>query len=1000
MKIKWRILAALLAVLTIHVPAAGKGRDTIPTVYDSVMTNIRQIQWAGVKDTAALRLTVAGLLNTIQTDGSWTDINYADRAQTNWTPVAHLDRLRSMALAYTRAGGYYYGNAQLQQRIAAGLAYWYSAHPTSTNWYMQQIASPQRVGVILILMRTGLLPLPDTTVQQLLGRMATEGGRPDQSGSQGTGANKLDIATHWIYRGCLAGDAAVLSFGVAQAYYPLFMTTGEGIQYDMSYLQHGMQLYIGGYGSVLLNGEVSVALFTVGTSYALAGSRLALLSSFMRNTFLPVIRGQYFHFDVLGRGVSRNNALLQSGMAGTAASMKLLDPAYAPVYDSAISRLTGVQPAEFGVQAGHSHFWKSDYALHVRPAYSFDVRTVSARTLRNENGNGENLKGYFLADGATNIATTGNEYYNIFPVWDWNRIPGVTAPLLNTIPVPAQWGTAGTSTFTGGVSDSLYGVTTYAYTDNNYSINTTAKKSWFFFNDEIVCLGAGITATAAGEVNTTVNQCLLDGPVTVSAGGATTVLNKGSRSYPGNLRWALHHGIGYLFPQGGAVHLANEQQAGTWKAINNTSAADTVRMDVFKLWLNHGGQPVNNSYAYMILPGKQSAADMEAYDTTNIRILANTDSVQVVRHQGLGIWQLVFFRAATYTGAGVTIRANAGCALILKNIGTPQVTVHLADPSQLKSSIALRLQLPGITGEKHLVMNLPTTPYAGATVRGVVNAQTPDYTEPAPENIQRIYAVADAYVNDGANAAVNYGTASTLIIKKDNTGYNREVYTKFPLPAMDTSRIARVTFQLQVKNANISVTNTNWQVNAVADNSWTELGINWNNKPASTVLPGLFPGSPVGTAVEFDITARVKDVISGSQPLLSLHTVATARGDGKTDAGFYSRETADSALQPQLKIYLKPLSSLAGKTFMENTDKKRTGGTVITVTPNPATDVVYISGGATGPAVLTDGRGQVLKRIQLTAGARTTLDVSGLPPGIYYFKSLSSTVAQKLLIVR
>lgn len=986
-------LAGWLLLLGCPAAMAGFRTDSIPSAYDSIMHNIRELQWAGVKDTAALRNTVTGLLNSMQPNGAWPDINYADRSQTNWTPVTHLDRLKQMVLAYTRTGNYYYQQTALQQHITDGLNYWYLAHPTSTNWYMQQIASPQRVGILLILMRAGALPLPDSTSAHLIGRMASEGGRPDQPGSLGTGANKLDIATHWIYRGCLTADSAVLSFGVAQAYYPIFMTTGEGIQHDLSYMQHGMQLYIGGYGSVLVSGEVNVALNTIGTTYALAGDRLDLLSRFTRNTFFKTVRGKYFHFDVLGRGISRPNALNQSGLAGLAASMKRLDPDHAAEYDTAISRFSGVQPASYGITPLHTHFHKSDYTLHVRPSYSIDVRTVSSRTLRNENGNGENLKGYFLADGATNITTAGDEYYNIFPVWDWARIPGVTAPQLSSIPQPTAWGTAGTSTFTGGVSDSLYGVSTYAYTDNNYSINTTARKSWFFFDEEVLCLGAGIQSSAAQPVNTTVDQCLLNGPVTISAAGAVSTPAGGQHNYNNNLQWVLHNGTGYMFPQGGQLTLSAQQQRGSWKSINSTTSGDTITLPVFKLWFDHGVQPVNNRYAYMIIPNRD-AAGMAAYNAGQVRILANTDSMQVVYHSGLNIWAAVFFKAAIYANDSITIGANAGCALLLKNVGTSQVTVHVADPSQIKSTLSLRLKLPGISGEKGLACTLPATPYAGATVRYTVDHNTPGYVPPDPLYARHIYPLADAYVNDGGSAGTNYGTATGLVIKKDNAGYNREIFVKFDLGHPDTSQITKATLNFVVKGANTAITTTNWQTKYVADDSWQENTLTWNNRPASNGILDAFPGSPAGTAVEFDVTGKVK---AESDGVISLHIVSTLRGDGKTDATFHSRETADSTLRPQLVLYLK---TPPARIMLQQSPVPENKITGLQVTPNPVLHTMYIKSSHTQQLLLSDNNGQILKRWMITAGTRYPVDVSSLPPGIYYLQGSVTKSVERVLIVR
>ena len=38
-----------------------------------------------------------------KTDGSWPDVDYANRSRTNFVPVRHLHRLRTMALAHELA---------------------------------------------------------------------------------------------------------------------------------------------------------------------------------------------------------------------------------------------------------------------------------------------------------------------------------------------------------------------------------------------------------------------------------------------------------------------------------------------------------------------------------------------------------------------------------------------------------------------------------------------------------------------------------------------------------------------------------------------------------------------------------------------------------------------------------------------------------------------------------------------------------------------------------
>lgn len=876
-------------------------------VFDVIMERIRSSHKS--TNVATIENNTTYYLSVIKDDGSFPDINYADNAQTNWNPIGHLDRMKSVVLAYTMTNSKFFGDTIVYNTITKMLNFWYDKHPVSTNWYMQQIGSPQRMGVMLILMRSGVQPLPADLENKLLDRMKNEGGRPDQPGSQGTGANKLDIATHWIYRGCLTKDTSVLSFGAEQVYFPIFLTTGEGLQHDFSYQQHGNQLYVGGYGHVFINGISSIAEYMVDTPYALSGEKLELLSQFMRAIYLPILRGKYFLYNVLGRGISRVNGLNQSGFATVVNRMIALDPLNTEEYEFAVKRLKGTESPNYGLKPVNTHFWRSDYTLHQRSGYTFDVRIASKYTCRNENGNDENLKGYFLTDGATDIAINGDEYVDIFPVWDWARIPGVTAPVVTTIPKPAQWGQAGTSTFAGGVSDGKYGATTYWLNDNNYSINTTAKKSWFFFDEEIVCLGADITSTAAQTINTTLNQSLLKGDVLTNVNGGETILNKGTHSFTNPL-WVLHNGIGYVFPKGGNVSVSNQQQSGTWKSINATTSSEMVTKDVFKMWFDHGIKPTNGGYSYIVVPNKNTATEMNAYSANNIEILANTDSLQVVRHTGLNLLSLIFYRAATFTNGDISISADRGCAMIIKNIGTSEVEVNISDPSRTQTSITLKTTFPSIDGIKELKCTFPKypDPYAGSSFKYVINKDTPEYS---PVKYQYIYASEDSWVRDGDYANTNYGATNTLVVKKDADGYNREAYIKFDLQTIDVTKYKNIFLSLYVANSNSSIHDTQWNIGYVADNTWRESSITWNNKPATSNIISTVSTVPAGSNIMVNITQVVLTEIKKNSKTLTLHISSTTRGaDGKTDAQFYSKEGSDPLKAPQLVLDEKDVANI------------------------------------------------------------------------------------------
>ena len=664
------------------------------------------------------------------TNGSFTDIDYSKEDRTDWEPLTHIDRVYDFVFAYTNPGNKYYESEALYEKIVAALNYWYQRNPYCDNWWYNQIAEPQRIGVLLIQMRIGKQQIPADLENRTLQRMKTDGGNP----ADWTGANRTDIALHWIYRACLTADVTLLRNAINYVYNPVQYTTGEGFQHDNCYFQHGAQLYIGGYGDEILKGVTQVAMYTRGTQYALSEARLQLLSKFMRETYYQTIRGVYMLFDVLGRGVSRPSGTSKGSASLYAERMMILDPEHAEEYAAIIERLGGRKSADYGLKPLHTHYFRGDYTLHVRPGYTFDVRTVSTRTMRCEYGNGENLKTYFMSDGCTNMVIKGNEYAGIFAMWDWARIPGVTAPQMKTIPqAVSDWQTRGTSKFAGGVSDSIYGATAYSYEDKYKNINTAARKAWFFFDDEVVCLGAGITSTATVPVNTTINQCtLVGGKATVSTNGQVSEVAMGEYAYDNNLNWAWHNNIGYVFPDGGNIFLLNQSRSGSWYDINTTASKTVMKKNVFTLGFNHGQSPKDDTYAYIVVPNKSSAAEMAAYPMDNIEILANTDSMQVVRNKKLGVWEFIFYQGATFTHGELSVKVNKGCALLFKDIEKPSVQFHIADPAQTQSKITVEVHIPSVSLQtKSIECDFTGTGiYAGQSKVYTVDANSPTGLQP------------------------------------------------------------------------------------------------------------------------------------------------------------------------------------------------------------------------------------------------------------------------------
>ena len=627
-------------------------------------------------------------------EGSFTDIDYSRDDRTNWPPQKHLERLATWTSDYTNPKSKWFGDDTLYERIVKALQFWQDRNPNCNNWWYNQIAEPQALGEMLIQMREGKRQVPKALETAILQRMRTDGGDPEKW----TGANRTDICMHWMYRSCLERNEKDMEKAMRLIFDPVRYTTEEGFQNDGSYFQHGQQLYIGGYGEVILKCLTQVAMYARGTKYALSDDKVQFISRFMRDTYYPTIRGRHMLFDIMGRSISRRSILDKSSTAVLASRMAKLDPAHTKEFQDIIKRLKAKESPSYAVTPRHTHFFRADYTLHVRPGYTFDVRMASTRTSRVEYGNRENLKGYFAADGCDALVKRGNEYVNIAPVWNWSRLPGVTAPQISDIPYnKSEWQSMGYSQFAGGVSDSIYGATAYAYDDTWKGIDTRAKKAWFFFDNEIVCLGAGISSDNAANIMTTVNQRLAtrNDTVQVCEGKQCRDIVAKGNATGSNIRWIRHDGTGYVFPKGGNVVMSLDKQHGNWRDINKSMPDMNVTKQVFTLAVDHGVKPTNATYAYIIVPEAADAKALDSYAKRHVSILCNTPDLQAVEQTDLGIWQLIFHKGGTYADRNIAIEADKPCAVMLRRHNDGSVTLHVADPSQSQQPINISVRLKG-----------------------------------------------------------------------------------------------------------------------------------------------------------------------------------------------------------------------------------------------------------------------------------------------------------------
>ncbi len=273
------------------------------------------------------------------------------------------------------------------------------------------------------------------------------------------------------------------------------------------------------------------------------------------------------------------------------------------------------------------------------------VRMFSDRLLNTELVNTEGKKSVHLADGANFLYITGNEYFDIFPTWDWTKVPGTTAEQ-ETLDIGdgKNIGVKGKTSFVGGVSDGTYGVAAMDLTRGKLA----ARKAWFFLDDGYVCLGAGITDDSDHPVATSVNQSLKSGDVTE---GPT---------------WVHHANIGYVFPDRGNVRLNVASQSGTWNEIG-VDGSEAVTKEVFNLWIDHGVRPRDATYSYQVYPCVTSSQTADRAANSRISTISNTPKQQAVYHEGLHMLAAAFWQAGKLDFAGREIEVDRPCLLLIND---------------------------------------------------------------------------------------------------------------------------------------------------------------------------------------------------------------------------------------------------------------------------------------------------------------------------------------------
>jgi chondroitin AC lyase len=606
---------------------------------------------------------IESVITSLDGSGTWKDINYQDTERANWQPLLHLKRVRDLSLAWANPGSPFYHQQKVWIAIEPALDHWLEKRYQNSNWWHNEIGVPQCMRDIIVLLKDSLSPGQLNEAMKVLAQFRVQ--------ENGVGANLTWSADLGFHYGALTGNKELMEKCRNLMLKEIKITTGEGVQPDYSFHQHGQRLQMYQYGKAFLWENVRLAWQLRGTTLAFPWDKINILTDFVLEGWQWMARGIHTVPGTMDRSASRIDAL-------HSADLRRLIPCLAELRPDKAAAFTAIagQQNDRGRLLGYHYFPYSDFASYHQKEFSFFLKTLSDRTLPTESINNENLKGGLLHSGDAYVLKNGEEYFNLMPVWNWHQLPGTTtfkeAYKIKRLP------------FAGGVSNGKVGLSVmdYCLEDQKQAQSVSARKFWACHGNLVVCLIAGLDATVLnGEAVTTLDQCRWKGNVVVNQPGA--VLPQGDHKME-HVKWIYHSGLAYIPLRPGPMEVHLKIVSGCWKSINASLSDEPVTEKVFTPVMVHGKQLKDESTGYVLASCATARQAQLLASNPHWKILRNDRDCQAACFKD-GTTMIAFYKPGSVTLAGEKrLAADRPCLFLIADH-----KLYASDPLQAGGKLTI-----------------------------------------------------------------------------------------------------------------------------------------------------------------------------------------------------------------------------------------------------------------------------------------------------------------------
>ena len=678
--------------------------------------------------------------NEKNADGYYSDINLSkdrksifksfENMKSGVDVLKQYDGLVKIVKAYATPGTKYYKKEEIKTQVIDALDWLYdnAYHenlPELGNWWQWEIGIPKKLNEILAIMYDEVpkdKKIKYLKVSQYFQPYAKWSAfSPSASYSSAphkrisTGGNRIDTSLICFIRGVLMEDRTQILDGLnSVAEVGKIVTEKDGFYKDGSFVQHDNVAYNGTYATVLFDGLGMILELIDGTEFKIESPEINnIYDSILKGYSYLMINGGV-NDSVSGRSISRDNSSEIERGRDLVSSITLLSSKAPKEYRndlySMIKKIVldnnfysvikkeskpkiknilenimadeNIKPLKV---EGTKIFGAMDRAVYTNSKEGKVVLSMHSNRIANyETMNEENLKGWYTGDGMTYIyGKDSSSFVEFWPTADMYHLSGVTNSINkmeNKAGERREKPTVSPKKFVGGVET---GDVAFVGMDFiSWNNKTTAKKSWLMIDGAVLALGSNITSTD-GEIHTTIdNRILKKGKIYIDG----KELNKNfTIKDPKNISINFNENypnenIGYKIINSPELNINFTENKGSWKDIGGTLDTEIVKQ-YFSVYLNHGKDPKDETYAYVILP-MFSKEEVENYDTSRFKIEKLDDKAHIVRDAKTDIVAINFWNAGENEFEGIKTKYPLS---IIKDEEDGILKLYVSDPTQAQN---------------------------------------------------------------------------------------------------------------------------------------------------------------------------------------------------------------------------------------------------------------------------------------------------------------------------